>query len=229
MSATGRKPGTCEIGFYPTPPAVVWCALQWALEYDPAILEAGTHLAEGHVGTGNWVEGIHRLGLGHTMEVMDLDPFAPGLDLARRYGWTVTDCDRSDLIDSGFLRTPLQRRPRTVLGNPPFSIRDTDEKKRGDPVILRHVERAIEQTERFVLYVLPVGFLGSKERQAFFDGPTPSHLRAMRVICPRARYRNKSTDSADAGVFLFDRCYDGRTWDGGQLYREVESDDEWPG
>lgn len=123
MSSTGRNieaHRTDALGAYDTPPELVAAVLDWF----PAYHSDMTFL-EPQCGSGNWIH--HLLEMGHPphlIEVMDVDPLAPGLDLARAAGCLVTPCAPArGPVECGWLVTAPQRKPDAIVGNPPYSVR----------------------------------------------------------------------------------------------------------
>lgn len=150
MSARGLNlPGreTNPLGAYDTPLGLCRAVVE-RLDAHPD-MGPGRRILEPSVGSGNWIRALQedparwaRL----EVEAMDLDPLAPGLDLAHLAGCAVTspssanfdaDADawaraelerqgvpayRQDVAAAGFLVTAPQRRPDLILGNPPYSV-----------------------------------------------------------------------------------------------------------
>lgn len=109
----------CEIGVYPTPPAVVEAVLDWLLPQ----VAAGSRVLEGHVGTGAWLTPLWERRPDLRVEVMDVDAFASGYDLAEVLGYQGTaPAPSDDIVDAGFLITPPAERPDWILGNPPYNV-----------------------------------------------------------------------------------------------------------
>lgn len=127
MSATGRNLAGREYrtgGEYYTPDLVALAIVRWLA---PWIRPEDTFL-EPHVGAGAFVEALLSIGVpARQIEVMDVDPFAPGLALARRSGCVVTESRPPlSVVESGFLVTPPRRIPTWVIQNPPYSVLDVE-------------------------------------------------------------------------------------------------------
>lgn len=152
MSATGRnlvENPTNALGAYDTPPGLCLAVVD-RLE-EERVLYPFTDLCvlEPSVGSGNMIQALKARGwLEHVhLEAMDLDPMAPGLDLAVAVGGLANRCaphhhdptamalttaaldaagvprHRQGLAAAGFLTTASQRgRVDLVLGNPPYSV-----------------------------------------------------------------------------------------------------------
>ncbi len=75
--------------------------------------------------------------------------------------------------------------------NPPFSL------------ALDFLDRSLADC-RTVIYLLPLNFLGSKGRRAWWnsDHREPSHLM---TITPRPRFRNGGSDACEYAWFVWDR------------------------
>lgn len=152
MSATGRNlPGNevNALGAYDTPPEL--CRAVVARLAEAGVLGPGVRVLEPSCGSGNWIGALRALesvrpGAPSQIEVMDVDPLAPGLDLAAGLGARVTDCcevtrdpeacavaareldalrvpaARQGVAAAGFLVTRPAERPDLVVGNPPYSV-----------------------------------------------------------------------------------------------------------
>jgi len=95
------------------------------------------------------------------------------------------------------------------------------------PVTEDHVRRGLAVTGRHLVYVLQVGFLGSNERhygQAVIPGyawDVPlfelPHLREIRIVTPRPKFRHGRSDSAETIVAWWDLAWGRDSWTGGRL------------
>lgn len=221
MSSTGqnrRDRALRWLGDYATPAEVVEASLDVLLDDVPL----GSRVLEAHVGAGNWLRGLAARRPDLRLEVMDVDPLAPGYELARELGAVATPPAPSvDLVRCGFLVTDPAEPPDWTIGNPPYSVAEErvddagevvrhpeGHKHAGDPVINRypvlelHVRRALEVSRVGVAYVVPAGFLGSGERVV----RSPDHeiplyglglLDHVGMYVPRIPFVYGSTDSTE--------------------------------
>ena len=147
MSSAGRNlpdhPRN-DLGAYDTPLGL--CRAVVARLRDVGALSPRDQVLEPSVGSGNMVRALLELEIGICLEVLDLDPMAPGLDVAHAAGGLATtpsaanfdpEADRwarleleaagvpscrQGLAASGFLTTRPATRPDLILGNPPYSV-----------------------------------------------------------------------------------------------------------
>jgi hypothetical protein len=151
MSSTGRnlpEHPVNALGAYDTPVPLYRAIYRKAL--DLGLLTATSPILEPHVGGGAALEAMIAEGHQGPIEVMDLDPTAPGLELGRRLAaegrrvlvdlapedpearaWATAaalaqgvPAHRLGLVVAGFLvRRPVLAGPELVtLGNPPYSV-----------------------------------------------------------------------------------------------------------
>lgn len=151
MSATGNNTPAHAInglGAYDTPAPLLVAMYRKAL--DLGILTRDTPIIEPHVGSGNVLRALLQEGHRGYIEILDLDPLAPGLDLGRELAaagakvlvdkagpdaeaarWA-TELARAEkipdnripLVVDGFLtrRPLLSGAGAAVFGNPPYSV-----------------------------------------------------------------------------------------------------------
>jgi len=127
MTATGRNlagKAYRTAGEYYTPIEVAAAIVGWLA---PFFGPADTFF-EGHVGGGAFVRALLDVGVDPIrIEVMDVDPFAPGLALARAAGCIVTPTRPArSVAEAGLLVTPPSRRPTWSIINPPYSVVDRE-------------------------------------------------------------------------------------------------------
>lgn len=151
MSSTGRnlpEHPVNALGAYDTPPELYRAIYRKAL--DLGLLTRTTPILEPHVGGGAALGALEAEGHQGPIEVMDLDPTAPGLELGRHLAslgrqvivdaaaedpearaWATAQVEadkipahRHPLVVAGFLtRRPVLAGPELViLGNPPYSV-----------------------------------------------------------------------------------------------------------
>ena len=129
MSRTTRRDVYRHLGDYYTDPRC-WLALLSALATElGGVIPEQFSLMEPHLGGGGAMDALEDMGgrpgeLLWPLEVMDLDPLAPGLARAAQLGATVTPVEPSrSLVEAGFLITEPATRPDLVILNSPYSIR----------------------------------------------------------------------------------------------------------
>lgn len=266
MSSAGRGARYLALADYYTPPDLPPPVLaRWAdlLEEEDQVDPASLRYLEGHVGGAAWLRGLYSPRFtrdGTNLEVMDLDPEAEGLLLPG--GHYVQVAERADdLVQTGFLITDPVERCDVNVGNPPYGIPKPCRscapnpwtpgpgckacKGKGtkgvEPLAGVHVERGLELC-RHVVYLLRLGFLGSRERLPLW--PLLRHVFVLtpRVqfsqVCPRCQGTGISrlelgrcrrckgsgkapgrsgSDSSEYAVFWFDRESAGRPWTGSHV------------
>ena len=151
MSASGRNlphHPTSPLGAYDTPPEL--CRAIYRKALDLGLLSRDTPILEPHVGSGNMLAALNTEAHRGPVEIMDVDPTAPGLELGRTLAaqgrpvivdaapedpgaraWATAQVEadkipthRHPLVVDGFLvRRPVLSGPELViLGNPPYSV-----------------------------------------------------------------------------------------------------------
>lgn len=174
-------------------------------------IEPGERILEPSVGGGSFLRALYALGLvdaaARNVEVMDLNPQAPGLHMPGDHLRTVAR-DTGLVVLTGFLVTAPQQRPDWVLGNPPYGTRPPAEtcprcagagegcrRCRGEGevrpaavhVATAHCRRALAITRRHVAFLLSLGFLESLRRAAFWSW---APLRRVWIFPDRLSYFN---------------------------------------
>jgi hypothetical protein len=169
---------------YWTPAA---CALACVRAVDAHLGRAigGRGVLEPSVGGGAWVRAVREVWPASVVHAVDLDPEAPGLDLA----------DHSRTGD--FLS--LDFKPRdVVLGNPPYC---------GD--LVGWLDRSLEIAP-VVAYLLRATVLGSSGRAGWWQAHPPA---AIWTLSPRPKWQGPGervgrlgqTDTSDSVLVLWDR------------------------
>lgn len=233
---------------------------------DPADLK----YLEGHVGGAAWLRGLYSRRFtvdGSNLEAMDLDPEAEGLLLPGGHDSQAARRGR-DLVQTGFMITDPFERPDAVVGNPPYGVpkpcpecspnpwtagrgckacKGKGVTKTVVPLAAAHTRRGLE-LGRHVLFLLRLGFLGSRSRADLWPSLRHVFVLTPRVqfsqVCPRcqgtgiarldlgkcsrckgsgkARGRSGS-DSSEYATFWFDREWRGRAkWGGSHVtWREA--------
>ena len=265
MSSTGLGGDYRALADYYTPQDLADASLLVFLRELEAIGEDAADLnwADMHGGGGAWLRGMYKAGFtrdGSNLEVSDLDASCTALQIPGDHTSSAAT-DSGDLVETGFLVTEPKTRPDGIVGNPPFGVPRPCPKctppgdHRGPgckhckgkgtkgvvELATRHVVRAIEVSKRHVLYVLRLGFLGSRKRSSLW---LQVHLRQLWVLIPRVPFSQvcrpcagtgagliagdceacrgsgkngkSGTDSAEYGLYWFDKEHNG-PWGGSHL------------
>lgn len=265
MSATGRGGPYRSLADYYTPPDLpgpVLRALKPMLEEAEGRPVQELRFLEGHVGAGAWLRGLYGEGWtdGSNAEVWDLDPAAEGLLIPGDHDRRLAE-DTGELIETGFLATEPDIQPDVNIGNPPYGIPIPCDKCGGDPdpvascgrcrgkgttglvpAAERHVVRGLELA-RHVVYLLRLGFLGTRERGRLYERDC---LRHVFTLIPRVQFKQvcsscggtgasrlwavcapchgsgrrkgaSGSDSSEYAVFWFDRDWNRPYWTGSRL------------
>jgi hypothetical protein len=171
----------------------------------PESVLSDPYILEPHVGGGAFVQALKDCGVApQQIEVMDINPDAPGLEMCRPSGISSV---------GDFLRVEPRRRPYVVIGNPPFSRPETDptgiptgRMGKKSPIMEGcaelHVRRALRVTTRHVLFLLRLAFLESQERILFWKGYPP---RKVWALSQRPSFTGGKTDSCAYGLFWWDK------------------------
>lgn len=223
MSSAGRGTEADYLGRYYTP----WNLALAGVSTLP--LQRWTRILEPSVGSGAWATSLHVVAkeLKHDiqLEVMDMDPFAPGL--RSRYG-------RQDIQIGDSLHMTPRRSPELILGNPPYSVSVVEARKsvpwvqikpdrqKPIPVTEFHVRRALHLVKPAlgsVFFLLPDGFLAGRERRRFWR---QFPARSIQTVVPRPSFtRDGNSDSNNYALFWWDLSWSGpTTW--GRLEWEPE-------
>ncbi len=149
-------------------------------------IDSNDTVLEPSAGGGAFVVAAGRIVDPQLVSAIDIDPGAPGLDLAGTGEF-------GDFL-AGPAGDPCT--PDWIIGNPPYGDAEA------------HVRRALEVTGRHVAFLLRLAFLESQARAELWRRCPP---RKVWVLQRRPSFNGQGTDSCAYGWFWWDLSHDGPT------------------
>ena len=214
VSATGRGAAYERLARYYTPELLARTLVR------ELPLRSGQVVLEPHVGSGAWGRAVEfscwERKLKLKMELMDVDPGAPGLGPMGPSSATARGLG-DFLLDDPVLQ------PDWIIGNPPYAIDPeiavrkypwidvAHDREKPVPVAELHVQRALHLVRPklgSVGFLLRQGFLASGERDALFRQYPPRHIF---TVWPRPSFTGGGNDSADYAFIWWDLLHMGPT------------------
>lgn len=156
-------------------------------------LSSGETVWEPHAGGGAFARAMLDHTSRSTIYISDIDPDAPGLDLAdRKRVLHAGGCGVRDALDG----PPLGLYPDWIVGNPPFKG------------IEGHIEMALDHAHVGAAFLARLAILESSKRINLWRRNPATDVY---VLAQRPSFTGGGTDSAAYGFFIWRRGYTGPT------------------